>query len=150
MPLRTFAICYSAGVNEPDKNKVEVLASQYVQERKKFFAQLSSNDRKYFKFQLWQEGIARYTEIKAAEAAAEYQPTAAYTALSDFGPFTTYAAKAGSETLNELRQADLREGKRLVVYSFGAAEGLLLDRINPKWKAEYFKHLLSMDSFFEN
>jgi len=23
-------------------------------------------------------------------------------------------------------------------------------RLNPKWKGEYFKHLLSMDSFFGN
>jgi hypothetical protein len=36
------------------------------------------------------------------------------------------------------------------VYSFGAAEGLLLDRFNPKWKDGYFKNALSMDSFFEN
>ena len=139
-----------SAVNEPDKGKVANLAKQYVQERKKFFAQLSSDDKKYFNFQLWQEGIARYTQIKAAEAAAQYQPTAEYTALFDFEPFTTYAAKARTETLHELKQADLREWKRTVVYSFGAAEGLLLDRLNPKWKDEYFKHPLSMDSFFEN
>jgi len=39
--------------------------------------------------------------------------------------------------------------KRLAVYSFGAAEGLLLDRLDPKWKDGYFEHLLSTDSFFE-
>jgi hypothetical protein len=137
-------------VTEPDKGKVANLAKQYVQERKKFFAQLSSDDKKYFNFQLWQEGIARYTQIKAAEAAAQYQPTAEYAALFDFELFTTYAAKAKTETLNEIKEADLREWKRTVVYSFGAAEGLLLDRLNPKWKDEYFKHPLSMDSFFEN
>jgi hypothetical protein len=68
----------------------------------------------------------------------------------DFEPFATYAAKPRAATLNELKQADLREGKRLVVYSFGAAEGLLLDRLKPNWKSEYFKHSLSMDWFFEN
>jgi hypothetical protein len=138
-----------SAVNEPDRSKVENLAKQYAQERKKFFAQLSSDDEKYFNFQLWQEGMARYTQIKAAEAGAQYQPTAEYTALSDFEPFTSYAAKARSETLNELKQADIRELKRTVVYSFGAAEGLLLDRLNPNWKDEYFKHPLSMGSFFD-
>ena len=137
-------------VNELDKDKAANLAKQYTQERKKFFAQLSPDDKKYFNFQLWQEGIARYTQIKAAEAAATYPATAEYTALVDFEPFTTYSAQARTETLNELRQADLREWKRTVVYSFGAAEGLLLDRLNPKWKDEYFKHPLSMDAFFEN
>ena len=137
-------------VNEPDKNKFEILAKQYVQARKAFFAQMSSDDRKYLGFQLWQEGIARYTQIKAAEAALQYQPTADYMALSDFEPFSAYAAKARTETLNELKQANLIEWKRTAFYSFGAAEGLLLDRFNPKWKDGYFKHALSMDSFFEN
>jgi hypothetical protein len=139
-----------SAVNESDKGNAEKLAQQYVQARKKFFAQLSPDDSKYFNFQLWQEGIARYTQIKSAEAAAQYKPTAEYTALADFESFSAYAAKARSETLNELKRANLGEWKRTVVYSFGAAEGLLLDRLNPKWKEEYFKRLLSMDSFFRD
>ena len=78
------------------------------------------------------------------------QPTAEYTALADFESFSAYAAKARSETLNKLKRANLSEEKRTVVYSFGAAEELLLDRLNPRWKGAYFKHLLSMDSFFGN
>lgn len=117
-------------VNETDKKKFATLAKHYILERQKFFARLSSDDHKYLSFQLWQEGIARYTEIKAAEAAAQYQPTAEYAALSDFEPFTKYAATVRTETLNELRRADIAKSKRLAVYSFGAAEGLLLDRLN--------------------
>lgn len=139
-----------SAVNESDNGKAKKLARQYFQERKRFFAQLSADDRKYLNFQLWQEGIARYTQIKTAEAAAHYQPTAEYAALADFEPFSAYAMKARSEALDELKRADLSEWKRTVVYSFGAAEGLLLDRVNPKWKDGYFKHLLSMDSFFAN
>jgi hypothetical protein len=139
-----------SAVNESNKGEAKKLAQQYIQERKRFFAQLSPDDRKYLNFQLWQEGIARYTQIKSAEAAAHYQPTAEYTALADFEPFSAYAAKARSETLDELKRANLVEWKRTVVYSFGAAEGLLLDRVNPNWKDAYFKHLLSMDSFFAN
>jgi hypothetical protein len=136
-------------VNETDREKFERLGKQYVEQRKKFFAQLSSDDHKYLSFQLWQEGIARYTEVKAAEATAQYQPTAEYAALSDFEPFASYAAKARTETLNELRQADIAKSKRIVVYAFGAAEGLLIDRLDPKWKDAYFEHLLSTDPFFE-
>ena len=136
-------------LNETDKEKFAKLGKQYILERKKFFARLSSDDHKYLSFQLWQEGIARYTEIKVAEAAAQYQPTAEYAALSDFEPFTSYAATVRTETLKELRRADIAKSKRLAVYPFGAAEGLLLDRLDPKWKDGYFEHLLSTDSFFE-
>jgi hypothetical protein len=50
--------------------------------------------------------------------------------------------------LDELRQADLVGWKRIVVYSVGATEGFLLDRVNPNWKEQYFKHMLSTDSLF--
>ena len=102
-------------LNETDKEKFASLGKQYIRERKNFFARFSSDDHKYLSFQLWQEGIAHYTEIKAAEAAAQYQPTAEFAALSDFEPFTTYAAKARTETLNELRGADLAKAKRTVI-----------------------------------
>jgi len=125
------------------------LANWYIAERQKFLARLSPDDHKYFSFQLWQEGVARYTQIMAAEAAAPYQPTAEYAALSDFESFASYGARARQETLDELKQADLAKWKRLAFYSFGGAEGLLLDRLNPKWKSEYFQHMFSTDSYFE-
>lgn len=137
-------------VNEPDGPMFEKLARQYVAERKKFFAQLSADDGKYFNFQLWQEGIARYTEVKSAEAAAHYQPSTEFSSLPDFEKFADYAEQARKNTLKELKEADLAKRKRLVVYSFGAAEGFLLDRIHPKWRDEYFQRMLSMDSYFEN
>jgi hypothetical protein len=139
-----------AAVNEADSKKFTGLARRYVAERKKFFSLLSADDHKYFSFQLWQEGIARYTQIKAAEAAAHYQPTAEFAALADYEPFSAYGARARRETLDELKQADLAKMRRAAVYSFGAAEGLLLDRINPGWKEEYFRGLLSTDRLFDS
>ena len=136
-------------LNENDGRRFAKLASQYVRERKEFFAQLSSQDHKYFSFQLWKEGVARYIQVKSAEAAAQYQPTAEYAALPDFESFAAYAAHARKDTLDELKQADLAKWKRVVVYSFGASECLLLDRLNPKWKDRYFKSSLSTDSYFE-
>jgi hypothetical protein len=135
-------------VNEVDQQKFEQLSKQYLKERQRFFAQLLYGDHKYFSFQLWQEGVARYTQIKAAEAAADYQPSAAYAALPDFTPFSTYALTARARTLDELRHIDITQSKREVFYSFGAAEALLLDRINPTWKEQYFQHLLTTDPLF--
>ena len=50
--------------------------------------------------------------------------------LSDFESFADYAARARKDTLDELRGIDIPRSKRNVVYSFGAGEGFLLDRIN--------------------
>jgi hypothetical protein len=137
-----------AAVNQADEKKFKKLARRYIDARGKFFAQLAPDDRKYLEFQLWQEGIARYTQIKSAEAAVHYQPTPEYAALSDYESFTAYAAHARTDTLNELKRTVLPEWKRTVVYSFGAAEAMLLDRIHPNWKENYFKHPLSMEPFF--
>jgi hypothetical protein len=136
-------------VSEKEPKRFNQLAKQYQEARKRFLARLSSDDHKYFSFQLWQEGIARYTQIMAAEAAASYQPTAEYAALPDYEPFSTYAPQMRSDTLNELKQADLAKWKRIVFYSFGGVEGLVLDRINPKWKEQYFQNMFSTDSYFQ-
>jgi hypothetical protein len=137
-----------AALSEVDQQKFAPLAKAYLKERKQFFAQFLPGDRKYFSFQLWQEGVARYTQIKAAEAAADYQPTEAFAALPDYTPFSAYALTVRARTLDELKHIDMSQAKREVVYSFGAAECLLLDRLNPNWKAEYFQHLLTTEPLF--
>jgi hypothetical protein len=134
---------------ETDPKKFEKRAAEYVIQRKTAFGELSPDDHKYLSFQLWQEGIARYTQIRAAEAAAGYQPSADFAALPDYESFAAYAAKARAETLDELRSANIGKTKRVFIYPFGAAEGLLLDRLTPTWKEDYFKQLLSTDSLFE-
>jgi len=45
------------------------------------------------------EGIARYVQIKSAEAAEHYQPSPEYAALPDYLSFETYAREARSDTL---------------------------------------------------
>jgi hypothetical protein len=136
-------------LNERDAAPFENVAKQYIEERKEFFARLSPDDARYLNFQIWQEGIARYTQIKAAEAAAHYRPSREYAALSNAESFADYAPKVRAETLAELKQADLGQAKRTVVYSFGAVEGLLLDRLHPDWKEQYFNHALSLETLFK-
>ena len=136
-------------LNEANRDKFAQLAEEYIAQRKSFFAQLSPDDHKYLAFQLWQEGIARYTQIKVAESAAQYQPSPEYAALPDFESFGAHAFHARKDTLDELRKSDLSKSKREVVYAWGAAEGLLLDRRRPEWRDEYFSHPFSLDSYFE-
>lgn len=139
-----------AALNESDGGKFRLLARRYVAARRQFLAQLSADDRKYLSFQLWKEGIARYVQVKSAEAAATYKPTPEYAALPDYESFESYAARARLETLKELKQADLAKWRRVVVYSFGAGEGFLLYRLDPKWREGYFQHLFTLDPYFEN
>jgi hypothetical protein len=134
---------------EADQSKAKQLAVMYAKERKRVMGQLGPDDRKYWAFQLWQEGIARYTQVKAAEAAASYQPSAEYSKLTDYKSFSDYAAHARRDTLDELKRADLSSWKRTFIYSFGAAEGFLLDLLHPGWHSEYFKHPLTTDPLFD-
>lgn len=138
-----------AALNEPDDGKFRPLARRYVTVRKQFYAQLSEDDAKYLSFQLWKEGIARYVQVKSAEAAAAYEAAPEYTALPDYESFKGYAARARSGTLDELKQADLAKWQRVVVYSLGAGEGFLLDRLNPGWREGYFQHLFTLDPYFD-
>jgi len=135
-------------VNEPDGPRFRSLANEYINARAKFFAKLSPDDHKYLAFQLWQEGIARYTEVESAEAAADYRPTPQFAALADYESFRSFAKRKRSVTLDDLSRANLPSQKRTVVYSFGATEGFLLDRIHPNWREDYFHHMPSTDSLF--
>ena len=137
-----------AAVYAPDGNAFETSAEAYVSARTKFLAQLTPDDRKYVSFQLWKEGIARYTQIKCAEAAAGYHASSQFAALPDYEPFATYSSHARSDTLAELAKVDLGKWKRVSIYPWGAAEGLFLDRYQQKWKEGYWLNPFTLDPYF--
>jgi hypothetical protein len=137
-------------LNEQNNKRFHQLVRQYIAERHQFLAQLTPDDGRYLNFQLWREGIARYVQMRAAEMAAHYVPSPEYRTLGDYESFEIYAAKARTDTISELKRVDLAKWKRVAVYPFGACEGLLLDRLNPKWRDGYFRHLFTLDPYFEN
>jgi hypothetical protein len=95
----------------------------------------------YFDFQLWQEGVARYTEIALGDLAArDYRPSAEFSALPDFKSYATVAAEIRRGVLNDLGSMSLAGQRRVVVYSTGAADALLLDRVRPAWKEDFMTH----------
>jgi hypothetical protein len=121
----------------------------YVGEKKKFRSLLTSDDYKYFAFQGWQEGIARYTEYHVAGlAAADYRPTKEFEGLKDYTPFKDEAGAILSGIEKELASARLDQAKRTAFYAVGAAEGLLLDRACPGWRKQYFEERFSLDKHF--
>ena len=130
----------------PGRNsKVEA----YLQERRKFQQLVSADDNKYWEFQLWKEGIARYTEYQSARlAAAAYRPSREFRALPDYRPYREVARELRERSMRQLQTQKLGESKREVVYSFGAAEGLLLDKINPSWRRRYFVRKFDLSGSF--
>ena len=125
--------------------------ASYLEARKKFRSLLKSEDHKYLAFQVWQEGIARYTEYHlAALAAVRYKPSKEFQELKDYTPFKKVAEGIRSAMEKELASVQLDKAKRTVVYNWGAAEGLLLDRANPGGRKRYFEQPFSLDGHFRS
>jgi len=121
----------------------------YLEAKNKLRVLVNEDDYKYFLFQTWQEGIARYTEIRLAElAATEYTPTKEFASLKDFHSFKEEAYISQKSTENELTMLPLDKAKRTVVYAFGAGEGLILDVLHPDWRKGYFEQMCSLDGHF--
>jgi hypothetical protein len=131
---RLLADAIRAGRSE---RKVKVRA--FLDARQKFQALLAPDDYKYFAFEFWKEGIARYTEYQVARlAASEFHVSKEFRALKDYRSLADVARTTYEGIFRELLTQQLAESKREVVYSFGAAEGLLLDKIRPRWRKRYF------------
>jgi hypothetical protein len=123
--------------------------SAYRKARAELKQALAPDDYKYLAFQLWKEGVARYTEYAVARAAAErFRPSAEFSALSDFTPFAQEAEAAYQRILRELRTLTLAKDKRVCFYALGAGEALLLDEVNPAWKERYLKEKFDLEKYF--
>ena len=121
----------------------------YLEARKTLKQLLKPDDYKYLSFQLWKEGIARYTEFSVATwAATEYQPTREFRALKDFTTFKTVADQTHSGILRELATLSLKQDKRVLFYPLGAGEGILLDRANLNWRLQYFAEKFDNLNYF--
>ena len=113
-------------------------------------ASISAEAWTYLQFQLWQEGIARYTEFVVAGAATRgYRPDSAFSALKDFVPYSSVAQSLFMGISDQLLNEDLGDSKRSVVYDFGAAQGLILDYVQPHWRTRYFTPMFTVDARLE-
>ena len=122
---------------------------EYLELRQEFAATLSADDYRYASFQLWQEGIARYTQFRIAELAArELKPSRRFRNLPDFTTFRTESNRLLDTTLDELKKLDLAEWERTVFYPYDAVEGLLLDEINPDWHDRYFLNKYALEKYY--
>jgi hypothetical protein len=122
---------------------------RYLAARKEFAASVAKDDYRYASFQLWQEGIARYTQYRMADLAARrIKPTKKFKHLNDFTSFDEEADRILKTTIEEMKSLELASWERTVFYPFGAIEGLLLDRVNPNWRERYFTDKFALEKFY--
>jgi hypothetical protein len=108
-------------------------------------ASMPADAYRYLTFQMWQEGIARYTELQCARlAVTAFTPSAALRSLPDFTSFTVEADALEREIITGA-VSSLPRDRRIAFYPVGAAVGLWLDQVQPGWRARYFGTPLSLD-----
>ena len=130
--------------------ELKTRVAAYLAARREFTTALSADDSKYFSFQIWQEGLARYTEYHMANlAAARHKPAAEFAALKDFSPFEAVARALREQVISDLPNLSFEKSQRIVFYTFGAAEALLLDRVNQKWRRAYLAEMFDTSKHFE-
>ena len=103
--------------------------TRYWQSRETARKTVSEADWRYLELQLWQEGVARWTEGAIAVLSGEYSAAAE--------PAITLIRR-------ELSGLDLRTQKRIAVYPIGAAEAILLEAGGPEWRTSYWTEPFSL------
>ena len=130
------------GPSRPDLNVAVLRARRALRDA------APGDDDAYLAFQMWQEGIARYTELAVARAAAADAARRGPVASSMGGEsYADAATELERSLLSELSSPALDEHKRVAFYGVGAALGLHLDRTRPGWKREYPDGPLSLERF---
>jgi hypothetical protein len=133
-----------------DKKGLAEKMDAYLSAKERVREMLSPNDYKYFSFQIWQEGYARYTEWQMAGLlASKYKPTERFRSLLDFTTFKLTADSIRNEILSTLPALSLSGMRRIAFYPLGAAEGMLLDRVSPNWKKKYFREKFFTERYFQ-
>lgn len=108
--------------------------THYLNERKKFKNLLTAADYRYFSFQIWQKGLARYMEYDFLKLLQNYNPSKEMLALHDFISFPELQSKMYHIQTENLIENKLNKTPRVCFYSVGFAEGILLDKLNKSWR----------------
>jgi hypothetical protein len=105
----------------------------------------------YARFQLWYEGIARYTEHQMARLAAEsgFEPTEDMQSLPDYKPYHVVWERDYEPQANLFKHAGRVARSRTEFYHLGLGMGLALDRSGIDWKEKYFASDVWLDDLLK-
>ncbi|TVQ19556.1 MAG: hypothetical protein EA361_00670 [Bacteroidetes bacterium] len=121
-----------------NKNDLKEKMERYVINQAEIRNHLTSHDYSYFQFQVWQEGIATYTEYKYLNALNNnskyfHEKYALDFTLKNEDLITAYASG--------LLNSNLQKNTRNLFYAIGLLKGIIMDAANPEWKTDYFSGL---------
>ncbi len=100
------------------------LARRYAALRRTLATAAGERNWTYFDFQLWQEGVARWTEIAIGRGSGDQA------ARDD-------AVARERELLSALASPDLAREGRLAAYALGAGEAMLMEACGFDWRTRY-------------
>jgi hypothetical protein len=144
-----FTTALAEAVNTIGKKGFKKSLTIYLKEKQIFKKLLKPEDYRYFSFQLWNEGLATYTEYKFLEILSSYKFSAAITALKDLMPLPQYKKEFFKAQMFNLKDLKIQQDKRICFYPIGFTEGLLLDNANKKWRSLYFINKFSTDTYYQ-
>jgi hypothetical protein len=117
-----------AAVDARGKRGFRAAFDKYLAARAKLAKAAGEKNWRYAEFELWKEGVARWTEIELGKR----YPDAAVRA-------SALALEQKSRTW--LDKPDLSGAGREFVYPYGTGEAMLLEACGPSWRREYSKQL---------
>ncbi len=103
-------------------------------------AALSADEARYLDFQLWQEGVARYTEYRLASLAAADEHATPFHGR----PWRAVRDSVFRAIVRGTARSDLAKHRREVVYPVGAAIAIVLDADEAQWRDRYFARPFSI------
>lgn len=121
-----------------NKNDFKEKMEQYLTNQAEIQNHLTSNDYNYFQFQIWQEGIATYTEYNYLNVLSHNSKFFKEIYAVDFTLKNEDLLRAYTSSL---LKNDLQKNKRNLFYSIGLLKGIIKDETNPEWKTDYFRIL---------
>lgn len=113
---------------EAEEEDFPAAYSAYRQARADFMAGVSERDARYWEFQIWREGVARWTEYAIAQEAGHPDE----------------AARQWQRLIDDLGAMDLAGWQRVCVYALGAADAQLLERAGVAWRETYWTEPFSL------
>jgi hypothetical protein len=135
--MRHLAIALARALETPSSGRDKAV-QDVIHARKRLRAILTPADYRYFEFQLWQEGVARFIEYAAARVAGGLkEPAFEFRSLSDYESYGKAAGTARRRLRQELQQVDLERQRRVAFYPIGAAIALILEDTRSDWKQAY-------------
>lgn len=134
------AMTLSAGqfLSAENDAQAEAAIRGYVEARNRARDAMCPDDWLYYEFQVGQEGVARWTELRFAAAAGETRPDIATIGKEQTGGLAVSLSAIDSQGLNVW--------KRSSFYVLGAIEASMLERVRPQWQLEYANNPFAMGS----